>query len=101
MARRLAHVLYVGCSETLLASGRPREPERNLPEELVLELHHACAGKQEGWIIRRYQRPTGFNGMVMLSEEIQKAFAKLISGHTALPFICAPISKAILPLDIV
>ena len=49
--------------------------------ETILELNHACIGKQQGWIITGHQGRRLNDRMTFTLEEIQKRTAELAAIH--------------------
>jgi hypothetical protein len=81
MPRGLADVLDVGSSETFLTGGGPGEHKRNFPKKFLLELNHARAREEQGGIIGRHKRPTGFYRVAVSFEKVEKTIAKFVSCH--------------------
>jgi hypothetical protein len=78
---RAADVLDVARPQALLATGRPRELQLDLPQEVVLELVHSRRREQHAGIPRRHEHIARHAAMPFGDKEFEVLFAKFVSFH--------------------
>ncbi len=80
-AHLLEIVVLAADAEALLRIHGAAVRARVLPEEHLLELHHARVDEQQARVVLGNQRGARHDGVPALPEEVEEAVADLVAGH--------------------